>query len=121
MSGLRTWLRNLLQKPVLLFHERVDEVRNEIHHDVDVLHDDIRHHARRLEVTVAAWGITAALLVVCGLFVLMGLWLGLREYVGPVGASFALAALFGSLAAVPVVVLPQELARLDAPLSSRSK
>jgi uncharacterized membrane protein len=114
-------MSNLLRRPVLLFHERVDEVRDEIRHDAEVLRDDIQHRARRLEVTVAAWGITAALLVVCGLFALMGLWFGLSAYIGPVGASFALAALFGSLAAVPVAILPQELTRLDGPHPSRSK
>lgn len=108
-------MRNLLRRPVLLFHERIDEVRDEIRHDAEVLRDDIQHRARRMEVTVAAWGITAALLVVCSLFSLMGLWFGLSAYIGPVGASFALAALFGLLAAVPMAILPQELTRLDTP------
>jgi hypothetical protein len=121
MSGLRTWLGSLLQRPVLLFHERVDEVRDEVHHDVEILRGDIQHRARRLEVTVAAWGITAALLALCGLFALMGLWLALSAYIGPIGASFALAAIFGLLAAVPVLILPQELSRLEAPPLSRSK
>jgi hypothetical protein len=121
MSRLRTWLTNFLQRPVLLLHERVDGVRNEVNHDLEILRDDIQHRARRVEVQVAAWGVAAALLAVCGLFLLMGLWLGLSEYIGPVGASFALAALFGSLAAIPLAILPRELAQLDASHSPHTK
>jgi hypothetical protein len=114
-SGLRGWLRNLLRTPVLHFHERIDEARDEIHHDVDILRDNIQIKARRLEVTVAAWGITAGLLLVCGLFALIGLWLALSANIGPIGASFSLAALFGALAALPLQILPQELNQSRVP------
>jgi hypothetical protein len=98
-----------------VLHERIDSVRNDLHHDLETLREDVQHRARHLEVRVAAWGVTVAMLAICGLFFLMGLWLGLRDFIGPVGASFVLAALFGLLAAVPQILLPRELARVDAP------
>jgi hypothetical protein len=121
MSGLRTWARNQLQKPVLLLHERVDGVKDEVKHDLEILRDDVQHRARHLEVRVAAWGVAAALLVVCGLFLLMGLWFGLSAYIGAIGASFTLSALFGFLAAIPLAILPRELAQLDASQPSHPK
>jgi hypothetical protein len=121
MSKLRAWLNGLAHRPVLLLHERIDGVRSELDREIETLRHDMEHRDYRLEVKVAAWGVEASLLVVCGLFLLMGLWFGLSEYIGAVGASFALAALFGALAAIPLAILPRELAQLDAshPLESK--
>lgn len=113
MSRLRSWLKGLVHRPVLLLHERVVGVKTELNHEIETLRRDVEHRAYRLEVRVAAWGASVGMLVVCGLFLLMGLWLGLSKFIGPVGASFVLAALFGMLAAVPLLLLPSELARVD--------
>jgi hypothetical protein len=114
MNGLQAWLNGLVQRPLLLLHKRVDGVKNELNHEIETLRHDMDHRAYRLEVRVAAWGVTVGMLVVCGLFLLMGLWLGLSTFIGPVGASFVLAALFGLLAAVPFFLLPRELAQVDS-------
>lgn len=112
---LRAWVKGRLRSPILVLHERIDSVRSDLHHDLETLREDVQHSARHLEVRVAAWGVTVVMLVVCGLFFLIGLWLGLRDFIGPVGASFALAGLFAVLAAIHQILLPRELARVDAP------
>jgi hypothetical protein len=121
MIELRVWLKSLLERPVIRLHERIDGVKSEFNHDLEALREDMEHRARRLEIVVTAWGATAALLVCCGLFLLMGLWLALSRFIGSVGASFALTGLFGLLAMTPMILLPKELAREDASHAVSSK
>ena len=121
MSKLRTWLKGMAQRPVLLLHERMDGVKNEFSHEIEMLRYDVEHRAYRLEVRVAAWGAAVGMLLVCGFFLLLGLWLGLSQFIGPVEASFALAALFAIFAAVPLLILPGELSRADVSHQPHSK
>jgi hypothetical protein len=60
---------------VLLLHARADSVKAELNDEIESLRHDIERRAYRLEVRVAAWGATASMLLVCVVFLLIGLWL----------------------------------------------
>jgi hypothetical protein len=107
MRGPRAWLNNVLQKPVLVLHERVDSAKGEITRELEQLRDDVEVRAHRLEVRVATWGVAAVMLAVSGIFLLIGVWLALSGLAGPVWASVLLAALFAMLAAMTLLLPPK--------------
>jgi hypothetical protein len=65
------------------------------------LSDALRRLVRRLVLGVLA----GAFALVGAGYLLMGLWLGLERFLGPIGASFVLAALFLIVSVIPLVLL----------------
>src|SRR5260221_10565627 len=113
-SGLRLWLRTILHKPPSALHDRIEDAKERLDQTWMGLHDDLERRARRFEIKAIAWGAAAALMLVSGRFLLLGLWLWVSERIGVVAASIALSLFFAMLAFVPLA-LPRVLARTSAP------
>ena len=115
LKGLRLWLWSLLQKPSSTVLNNIEAVELRFDEMRDHLHLTLERQVRRFELKVMAWGATAVLLAISGVFLLMGAWLELCQLFGPVMASFLLALLLGFLAFIPLAVLARTLARDDRP------
>jgi hypothetical protein len=113
LKGLRLWLWTLLHKPSSAVLNNIETVELRFDEIRERLHLALERRVRHFELKVMAWGATAVLLAISGAFLLMSVWLGLRQLLGPVTASFLLALLLGLLACVPLAILAKMLARDD--------
>ena len=104
-SGLQLWLGSLIHWPAQEFHARLGATEHRIEEGLENIQIDLEHRARQFERTAAAWAVAALLLMIAGIFFLIGVWLGLARLLGPVWASFLLAIAFGGLAAMPLLAL----------------
>jgi Putative Actinobacterial Holin-X, holin superfamily III len=104
-SGLRLWVGSLIHWPARQLHGRLEATEHRIEERLESIQVDLEHRARQFERAVAAWAIAALLLMVAGIFFLIGVWLALAQLLGPVWASFLLAIAFGGLAAAPLLAL----------------
>ena len=104
MKGLR-WIFAFLRDPtgalggsIAAIRARLAPLESRIRLTVS---EALRTAARKL-----ALGAVAAAFALVGVgYVLIGLWLGFESFLGPVGASFVLGALFLSFSAVPLALL----------------
>jgi uncharacterized membrane protein YccC len=71
----------------------------------DNIQAELERRARRFERVAVTWAATGLLLAIAGFFIVVGLWLWFAQQLGPVAASFLLAAIFVALSPVPVVAL----------------
>jgi hypothetical protein len=104
-SGLRLWVGSLIHWPIRRLHGRLDAAEQRIEEKLESIQIDLEHRARQFERAAVAWAAAALLLMIAGIFILIGLWLGLAQLLGPVWASFLLAIAFGGLAAAPLLAL----------------
>gem|GEM_PF-5413640 len=96
---------SMIRHPRTAIKEQVESVELKLAEAEKQLREDLRH---RLSVILvrAALGVAAAVLgLVAGVYFLIGLWLALDKFWGPIAASFTLAALFGLAAMVPAIAL----------------
>jgi hypothetical protein len=104
MNGLRRTLAFLrdpisaLGSSITTIRERLAPLESEIQ---SRLAETLRNAARKLALVVG----TAALALVGAGYVLIGLWLGLNRFLGPIGASFLLGGFFLFVSLVPLAVL----------------
>ena len=111
LKGLRLWLWALLRKPSSTVLDNIETVELRFDEIRERLHLPLERRVRRFGLKVMAWGATVVLLVISGVFLLMGVWLELSQLLGPVMACFLLALLLGSLAFIPLAILARTLVR----------
>jgi hypothetical protein len=109
LSGLRLWIGSLIHWPAKQLHARIEATEHRFEEIERALQADIERRVWRFERIAVAWAIATLLLAIAGIFLLIGLWLGLAQLFGRVAASFMLAAAFGVLALIPLLVLPKVL------------
>lgn len=104
-SGLRLWVGSLIHWPARQIHARLDATEHRIEERLESIQLDLEHRAQQFERAAVAWAVAALLLMIGGIFFLIGLWLGLAKLLGPVWASFLLAIAFAGLAVMPLLML----------------
>ena len=104
MKGLR-WILAFLRDPTGALGGSIATIRA----GLAPLEDRIRLRVTEALRTVAhklALGVVAAAFALVGVgYVLIGLWLGLENFLGPIAASFVLGALFLIFSGVPLSML----------------
>jgi hypothetical protein len=105
MSGFRLWVSSLIHWPAQQIHGKLEEAEHRLGEIREVVQADLEHRVWYFERAATAWAITALLMAVAGVFLLIGLWLGIAQLLGGVAGSFLLAATFGALASLPMLVL----------------
>jgi hypothetical protein len=105
LSGLRLWVGSLIHWPARQLHERLEATEHGIEDRLGTIQIDLEHRARQFERAAIAWAAAALLLMIAGIFFLIGLWFGLARLLGSIWASFLLAIAFGGLAAAPLLAL----------------
>lgn len=109
LSGLRLWIGSLIHWPARQLHAKIEATEHRFEEIEAAVRTDIERRVWRFERIAVAWAIAAGLLAIAGIFLLIGLWLGLAQLLGGVAASFLLAVAFGALALIPLLVLPRIL------------
>jgi len=104
-SGLRLWVGSLVHWPAQQLHGRLEATEHRIEERLESIQIDLEHRARQFERAAAAWVAAALLLMIAGIFFLIGVWLGLARLLGPIWASLLLAIAFAGFAATPLLVL----------------
>jgi len=105
MRGLRLWISSAVHWPIRQIREKFDETEHKFEDLKENLQAELERRARIFERVAIAWAATALLLAIAGFLVVLGLWLWFAQQLGPVEASFLLAAIFVALAPIPVVAL----------------
>jgi hypothetical protein len=104
MKGLR-WALAFLRDPISALGSSIATIRERLTplwSEIQTrLAETLRNTARKLALVVGA----AALALVGAGYVLIGLWLGLNRFLGPIGASFLLGGFFLLVSLVPMLVL----------------
>jgi hypothetical protein len=82
--------------------------------------EDLKHEMHRVVLTLALVTLCGALALVAMIFGLMAAWTGLKDLLGPVGASLVLALAFLIASLVAFGLLRSVLHRSQPPLSART-
>jgi hypothetical protein len=109
LSGLRLWISSLIHWPARQLQTKIEATERLFEEIEEAVQTDLERRIWRFERIAVAWAITALLLAIAGIFLLIGLWLGFAQLLGRVAASFVLAAAFGALASIPILILPKVL------------
>ena len=87
------------------FQGRIDATEHRIEEVLEGVQIDLERRARRFEQAAEALAAALLLLVIAGIFFLIGSWLGIDQLLGPTWSSFLLAVVFGGLAAISLLIL----------------
>lgn len=104
VSGLRLWIRSLIHWPGRRLHEQIDATEHWLEEIREGFEVELESRVRHFERTALMGAVKAGMLSIAGIFFLMGLWLALARYFGPLAGSFLLAATFAALGLVPISV-----------------
>jgi len=105
MSGLRLWISSLIRWPGRRLHEQIDVSEHWVEEMRENFEAELEIRARNFERLAMVWIVKALMLSITGIFFLIGLWLALAQYFGPVAGSFLLSATFVALGLIPISVL----------------
>ena len=105
ISGLRLWISSLIHWPGRRLHEQIDATEHWLEEIREGFEAALESRVRHFERIAAVWAVRALALSIAGIFLLIGLWLGLTRFLGPVAASFLLAGAFATFGLVPTAVL----------------
>ena len=105
MSGLRLWISSLIRWPGQRLHEQVDLTEHWLEEIRESFEAELENRVRHFERIAIVWIVKALMLSIAGIFFLIGLWLALAQYLGPLAGSFLLAVAFAALGLIPISVL----------------
>lgn len=98
-------LWSLIRQPITLFDERLRALEERITAVEQHIVREIRERIRELIVYFLLVAAAAAIALVAGIYVLIGLWLSAAHFIGSIGASFLLGVVFFAACLVPLWVL----------------
>jgi len=110
MKGLR-WIFAFLRDPAGALGGSIATIRARLAPLEGRIQLTITEALRKAARKLALGAVAAALALVGVAYVLIGLWLGLESFLGPIVASFVLGALFLSFSAVPLALLNRMLSK----------
>jgi hypothetical protein len=105
LKGLRLMLWSVLRNPVAAVEGRVAAAEMRVAAAETRMRQNLMHRLRMLLLKVALGATAGILVLIGGVYLLIGIWLGFSHFLGPIGASFILGVLFFVASCAPLAML----------------